>query len=267
MGALTGKRVVNTRATHQAAELDRLLRQRGAIPLAYPCVDIVPPQDSGSLEDALARLAAGGFDWLVLTSANTVEALGRLLRDDSGLAGRATVAAVGPATAAAARRLGLDVAVVPERHDGAALAKAILVQPGERVFLPGSEIARPELAAALTERGAAVTAVTAYRTVVGTGGVDLPGLLRDGGVDAAILASSSATEGLVERLNRDGGTVSLLDGLPLVCIGERTRETALKLGLVRASAAERATLDGLIEVLERVLEPTDAGVTRWSRAS
>jgi uroporphyrinogen III methyltransferase/synthase len=135
------------------------------------------------------------------------------------------------------------------------------------VLLPASEIARPDLAAALAARGAEVTTVTAYRTVVGEGGVDLPRLLTGGGVDAVTLASSSAVDGLVTRLEREGGNPARLAAIPLVCIGAATRQTALEHGFEHAIAAERSTLDGLIEALARALGPTDAGGTRWSRVS
>jgi uroporphyrinogen-III synthase len=46
MSTLVGKRIVNTRAVHQAEALNTLLRARGALPLDYPCIAIVPSQDS-----------------------------------------------------------------------------------------------------------------------------------------------------------------------------------------------------------------------------
>ena len=74
--ALAGKSIVNTRAVHQARELDDLLIARGAIPLAYPCIAIAPPEESAALEAELERLARGYYHWLALTSVNTVETLG-----------------------------------------------------------------------------------------------------------------------------------------------------------------------------------------------
>ncbi|MCX7671089.1 MAG: uroporphyrinogen-III synthase, partial [Anaerolineae bacterium] len=74
-GPLQGKRIAVTRAAHQAGELDDLLRRRGAEPLPYPCIAIAPPADTGPLDAALRELAAGAFDWLVLTSRNAVDVL------------------------------------------------------------------------------------------------------------------------------------------------------------------------------------------------
>ena len=64
MSTLVGKRVVITRAPHQADELAALLRERGAEALLYPCIDIAPPEDSAALDAALHTAANGGFDCL-----------------------------------------------------------------------------------------------------------------------------------------------------------------------------------------------------------
>ena len=78
-GILTGKQIVNTRALHQAHALDELLCLQGAVPVAYPCVDIVPPDNSSQLDRALLDLAVGHYEWLILTSVNTVLALAERL--------------------------------------------------------------------------------------------------------------------------------------------------------------------------------------------
>ena len=75
MSALAGRKIVVTRASRAAGALCGLLRQRGASPLLYPCIDFLPPQDPAPLERALEALAAGKFDWLVLTSTTAVEAI------------------------------------------------------------------------------------------------------------------------------------------------------------------------------------------------
>jgi uroporphyrinogen-III synthase len=251
--------VVNTRAIHQAGELDDLLRDRGAIPLAYPSIAIEPPADSTELDAALANLCAGQFEWLALTSANTVHALaertGRLPS-----APTVRVAVVGPGTAEAAlRELGLRADVMPATYRAVDLAVAMPVEPGQRVLIPQSEIASPDLAEALTARGAIVTTVTAYRTITGTGGVDLPALLARNDVDAVIFASSSAVDGFFARLVGSGvrdqkptsidHRLSTIGRLTSVCIGPNTARTAHTYGLSPLIPAEQ-TLAGIIDALE-----------------
>lgn len=254
MGVLTGKRIVVTRAAHQAQAFCDHLQERGAEPLFYPCIAIEPPEDIQPLDQALREAAAGQFDWLVLTSANTVmvlaERLGELgitLKDIANL----RVAAIGPATAEEAQQqLGLSVDVLPEEYVAEALAEAIQPKAGTRILLPRAEVARPDLIKRLSAAGAKVTVVTAYQTVIGQGGVDLPALLEDGTVDAVTLTSSSTARNFVVRLVQDGGHLSSLQGVCVACIGPITAKTAREVELTVDVVAEDYTLDGLIEALE-----------------
>jgi len=252
---LHGKRIVVTRAAHQAGELDALLRDRGATPVAYPCIAIAAPEDAGPLDATLRDAARGEYDWLVLTSQNTVailaERLAALGLSGAHLRGLA-VAAVGPATAeAASQLLGLDAALAPDEHVAEALAAELVerLPAGQRVLLPQAEIARPVLAEQLAA-GLQVTPVVAYRTVAGRGGVDLADLLARHEVDAITLTSSSTARYLVERLEREGGRRADLAGGCLACIGPETAATVRRLGLQVGVMAKEYTLAGLVAALE-----------------
>ena len=111
---LAGKRVLVTRAAHQAGKLSDGLRALGATPVEVPVLEIRPPENLKALDEALLSLAA--YDWLILTSANTVRALaeravslGVGFTQPTGL----KVAAVGQSTAAAARDVGLQITFIP----------------------------------------------------------------------------------------------------------------------------------------------------------
>lgn len=260
-GALSGKAIVNTRAVHQAGALDDLLRARGALPLDYPCIAIATPQDSVPLDRSLVDLAAGEFDWLVLTSANTVYALEeRLSALGLSVAGASfRVATVGPATAGAAQgQLGLIPADLPEEYAAESLADSLPVQPGTRVLLPESALARPALEDRLVARGAIVTTVTAYQTVCGRGGVDLPALLAQKQVDALTFTSSSTVTYLLERLAREGGLPEAALDLCAACIGAKTAATARECGFRTIITAAEATLDSLVDALEAYFDHTIA---------
>ena len=51
------------------------LRAKGASPVVAAMINFAPTADAPALEAALARLAAGGFDWVTVTSATTVDVL------------------------------------------------------------------------------------------------------------------------------------------------------------------------------------------------
>jgi uroporphyrinogen III methyltransferase/synthase len=100
---LTGLTVLVPRARDQASDFSALLRSRGAEPLEVPTIEIRPVAATDELDRAVEDLAAGQFDWVVLTSVNGVAAV-RARAEASGRGpaalGAALVAAVGPATEA-----------------------------------------------------------------------------------------------------------------------------------------------------------------------
>ncbi|MAS34525.1 MAG: hypothetical protein CL610_10990 [Anaerolineaceae bacterium] len=254
---LADRRVVVTRAPHQADELADKLRQHGAEPLLFPCIDICPPDDTTGLDDALQRAADGGFDWIVITSSNTVEAIRqRAATLGLNLAGQ-QAAVVGPATATAARdALDLNIKAVPDNYVAEALAQTLDLAPDKRVWLPQGDLARSTLADQLTSMRAQVTVVTAYHTVIGHGGIDLPAALRSDTVDAMTFTSSSTVENCLRRVEQEDGDVTALQALCAVCIGPKTADTAHHAGFQQVLTPDTYTLDGMIDLLERHFNQT-----------
>jgi uroporphyrinogen III methyltransferase/synthase len=254
MNGLQGKAIVVTRAPHQADALALLLTEAGAMPVFYPCVDIAPPDDPAPLDAALRAAEMGEFDWLALTSANAAWAISRRLAElglPLTILHGLRLAAVGPATATAARdTLGLDAEIIPDEFSSAALANVITSPAEARVLLPFSSLAETTLSDALRAQGAAVTCVVAYQTVIGSGGVDLPLLLRREQVDAITLTSSSAATNLRRRVVDEGGDETSLQRVPTACIGARTAETARGLGLRVVAVPNEHTLAGLVAALD-----------------
>lgn len=249
---LHGKRIVNTRAAHQATAFDDLIKQRGAVPLSYPCITIQTPEDISQLDAVLHQLRQGDFDWLVLTSANTIHIIAQRLHDlHLSLSSTFKVAAIGPSTAREAQaRLDLNVDLMPNEYIAEALAEALCPSPGMRVCLPESAIARPTLAQKLRAWGADVTVISAYETTRGDGGVDLPNLLAEGDVDVITFTSSSTVHFFVDRLHDEDGDIAMLEQVCLACIGPKTTITARELGLDVAVSASPHTLDGILDGLE-----------------
>ena len=185
--------------------------------------------DAAELASASARLAAGEYDWLVVTSARTVEML------DVGAAPVSTaVAAVGSATARAlAAALGRDPDLVAG-GSARALLEALAgrgVAPGARVLLPQSALAAPLLAEGLRGLGAHVDRVDAYTTRTAAPADLPPGLVgrwRAGGVDAVVVTAGSTARAAVELLGpAPPGTV-------VVALGGPSRAAAAAAGLAPA---------------------------------
>lgn len=246
--ALKGQRVLVTRRPAQAGELSRRLRELGAEIVELPAIEILPAEDPEPFETCLAQLER--YDWLVLTSANSVKAV----RDRwHALAltlpeRRPRVASVGATTSQAARSSlsWLELALEPEqdfRAEGLLLAFDRLDLRGERVLLPLSDRARDVLAAGLRARGAEVDAPVAYRTVAPAGLAERFRELVQAGIDLAVFASPSAVENLA------AAAPDLVRGLPAAVIGPVTAAAAREHGLNVLVVAEPSTVDGLIQTL------------------
>lgn len=242
---LAGKRIAVTRARHQAPPLEALIRDFGGAPVAFPCIAIAPPTDPRPLENCLQRL--GEFDWLLLTSGNTVSAIADCLSTlgirlaDTGI----RLAAAGPATAAEAReKLARRVQHVPAEYGAGHLARSLpLSEPG-RILLPQSDRASASTAALLRARGAQVTTVVAYRTVMADDGADLPAMISRRELDALTFTSPSAVAFFRRRCP---SSAALL--LPAACIGRSTSAAAREHGFSQLIKPDQPTLSDMIAAL------------------
>ncbi len=160
---LASRRVVVTRAEHQAQELVDLLTAAGADVERLPLLALLPPEDPAPFAAAARDLAS--YRCVVFTSANAVRALFGAMNNrwPDGVA----VAAIGDATDAALRADAVLPDLVAEESTAegllAALAPRLRRGPGERILLPQAADARPTLADGLRAAGHEVDAVIAYR--------------------------------------------------------------------------------------------------------
>ena len=250
--SLRDKRVLVTRALHQAAPLTAMLRERGAIPLSYPCLEVAPLDNCDALDAALGAAAAGAYDWLLLSSSNSARALAaRMVQLDLELPG-SRVALMGAASAAEARNLpGARLCAQVRAGDYAALSGALKLRPGMSVLLPQSDVAPPTLREALLRSGAQVSSVVAWRNVPGSGGVDLAALLRAREVDGLLFTSASILRNAEARLRSEGGDPALLRALPCACLGSPTAAAAQAGGFQRVQVARDHSLAALLDALAR----------------
>jgi uroporphyrinogen-III synthase len=247
--ALAGRRVLVSRARHQASELAGRLREAGAEPILIPAIAIAEPASYGALDAGLAELAT--YDWLVFTSSNAVEAFHRRaqLRKVTQVPRR--IAAIGAATERAANAIGLSVDLLPERAVAESLA-AVLTQgaEGKRFLLVRAADARDILPEALHRAGADVTIAEAYRTEVPTGSVHaLRELFADRAnwPDAITFTSGSTARNLAALLARAG--ITLPCEVVRASIGPITSETLRELGLPPHTEAREASVAALVGAL------------------
>jgi uroporphyrinogen III methyltransferase/synthase len=242
---LFGRRIVVTRAREQASDLVERLHRIGAETIELPAIVIDEPEDGGAeLRECAALLRRGDFEWVVFTSANAVDRFCALLRDARDF-GTSKVAAIGPGTADALRRFGVDPDLVPERFVAESLVDVFPSGRGN-VLLPRAAVARDVLVTGLAAKGWAVTVVEAYRTRPAE--PSSAALAEAGKADAITFTSSSTVTNFLQ--------VAGLDSVPPVvaCIGPVTAATARAAGLTVDVVADEHTLAGLVDALASVLE-------------
>jgi len=251
---LAGRRVLVTRALLQAGRLSEGLRALGAEPVEVPVLEIRPPKSYKPLDAALLDL--DDYDWLILTSANTVRALAErvaALGIGLGRPGSPKVAAVGEATAAAARRAGFIVTFVPESYVAESLVEGLKGRAaGQKILLARAEVARDVIPDALLAAGAAVDVVDAYRNVLPEAAPELLRRALAERIDAATLTSSSSATHLVEAARR-AGVAWPFAGVAAVSIGPITSQTLRELGWEPAVEARPSDIPGLISAVVRAL--------------
>jgi len=247
---LHGKQVVVTRPISQSNEMAKILIDYGAVPILYPCIQIVAPKKIDELDHLLLKAADHTYEWLIVTSANTVEAIAeRLIALDIVLRDL-KIAAIGPKSAASVRKhLGLKVHFVASEYEAGSFADEIEVTIGQRFLLPQSEKARPILAERLRQKGAIVSTVVAYRTVIGEGGDDVPSLLMSGQIEAITFTSASTVHFFLRRLEYEGARVADLDGICLAAIGPVTADALREVSLSPTVIPARYTAPAMVEAL------------------
>ncbi len=262
---LAGTRILVGRARHQAGSLCASLRSLGASVIEIPFIEIRRPESYVPLDTALKNIKS--YDWLILTSANGVEAMWervRKLRITRRTLKRLKIAAIGPATKKAIVKHGLKVKMVPEEYVAESVVKGLREEVnGKRVVLIRAKVARDVIPDELRAAGAEVDVVEAYETVVPERSrARLRALMKNAARRPHVVTftSSSTAKNFAELLgdatagSRGGawlkeGLPKDLQGVQLASIGPVTSATLRELQLPVAIEAREFTMGGLIRAI------------------
>jgi uroporphyrinogen-III synthase len=259
---LAGTRILVGRARHQAGSLSSSLRGLGASVIEIPFIEIRKPQSYAPLDQALKSIQ--NYDWLILTSANGVEAMWervRRLRITRRKLEHLQIAAIGPATKKAIVKHGLKVKMVPEEYVAESVVKGLRDKVnGKRVILIRAKVARDVIPEELRAAGAHVDVVEAYETVVPEKSrARLRAVMKNSTrrPHMVTFTSSSTVRNFAELLGNVKPTT--LRGIQLASIGPVTSGTLRELQMPVALEAREFTMGGLIRaiVLARYAEPSE----------
>ncbi|MDP3207818.1 MAG: uroporphyrinogen-III synthase [Rhodoglobus sp.] len=251
--ALRGLRVLVPRGGKWGDSTAAVLRGEGAIPVIAPMINFASADDSVVLANSLHELQDGQFDWIVITSATTVDVLvglGVIIPDST------KVVAVGETT-------GVALALANYRVDFAPIdnsARGLVAQWREskvtgRVLVPQSDIPEPTLVSGLAELDLDVQFLAVYRTV----GVPVSEAVRSdvasGRIGAILVSSGSVARQIADQLT------PLPTTTVVACIGPRTAFDARAAGITVDVIAEIRSSDSLVAALVEhvgsLREPTD----------
>lgn len=239
---LAGWRVLVPRGGKWGDGVAATLRGLGAVPVIAPLINFAASDDEAGLAVALSSLQKGEFDWIVITSATTVDVL---MSQNVVIPADTKIAAVGETTGAALALAGYRVDFVPEADNS---ARGLVKEwpHGDiagRVLVPQSDIAEPTLVSGLSALGLAVEFVSAYRTV----GVPVTDHVRadvaDGRIGAILVSSGSVARQIAAQL------APLPTDTVVACIGPRTAYDARAAGLTVNVIAETRSAESLVESL------------------
>jgi uroporphyrinogen III methyltransferase/synthase len=248
---LLRKRIVVTRTRKQASVLSNKLRALGAHVIELPTIRIEPPSNLREFAELVQD--AHGYDWIVFTSANGVEAFFDIffkLYDDAREIGGARIAAIGPATAQRVKDFRLHVDLQPDDFVAEAVVREFKKQgsiENLRVLLVRAEKARDTLPKELSALGAIADEALAYRTVPETR--DTSGARRQlakDGADLITFTSSSTVENFLAL------GLPWPQGMRIASIGPITSKTVRDHGLNVDVEARRHDIDGLVQAVREL---------------
>jgi uroporphyrinogen-III synthase len=238
--ALTGWRVLVPRAGELGTRIAAAVERLGGVPVVSPVITFDQCSNEARLVEAFQHLAAGHFDWVIVTSATTVDVL---TERKVAIPAGTRVAAVGVATGSALLANGYAVDFVPEADHSAAGLVHQWPENAGTVLIPQSEIAGPELAQGLRERGISVETVAAYRTVEVALTDEVAVDVASARIRALLLTSGSVAHAIHSQL------APLPPTTVVACIGSRTAQVARELGLPVHVISDTHSAEALVAAL------------------
>lgn len=238
------------------------LEDLGAEVFEFPTIKVVPPSDYIALDQTIGRIET--YHWIIFTSANgfayfigRIIDLGKDIRDLKGI----KICSIGAKTAAAIRKFGLKVDLVPDEFNAEALIAAFISEArtsvqdaryktsnleGLRILLPRAEIARDLFPDRVRELGGEIDCPVAYRTVKPEKhGKRLHRFLKAGRISVATFTSAATFTNFVEMLGDEA--VDFLKGVAIAAIGPVTAKAIEKSGLKVSIIPKEATIAAMVD--------------------
>lgn len=250
---LFGKRILVTRSREQASILSEKIEELGGEAWEYPTIKINTSFDDSKLRQEISNLTK--YQWLVFASVNAFKAFKKVLieeRIDIRNLINIKIFAIGKETKQEIESSGLIVEAMPEKFVAEEVKKALspLINLGDNILIPRSNLGRKILVDSLIELGANVSEVIAYETILAEDN-DTSLLLEklvNNEIHLLTFTSASTVSNFVKLIGKEN--LDLINNIDIASIGPVTSQKILEHNLKVTLEAKEHTIDGLIsEVL------------------
>jgi uroporphyrinogen III methyltransferase/synthase len=228
-------------APHQTiGELGAALQRTGARVLAWPTLDVGPPDSFQALDEAIENLF--GYDWLIFPISDSVEFfVQRFLKQGHEISelDNLRVCAIGEETTSSLAESQIHNDVIADRGTQQSGLTPLEIYVGGRealqalnFLIPMAANARHDLSTVLEASGARVDSVTAYQTVSANDSslARISALLAGGGVDGIVFTAADELRQLA-RLFGANDLSQVLADTAVVCAGLSALKAAADFGL------------------------------------
>ncbi len=247
---LFGRVVALTRPRDRIGPLVRAFAAAGAETIICPVLRLVPVEGNArtELEETLRTFVEGGAGWLALTSGSVVPVIATMLAADPDFRDRVTdrmrVAAIGGATAEAARSRGIAIVLEGSGAGAERLASQILAEdPRPRVLHVTSDRGLDTLRLSIEAGGGTATrAIAVEHRLEPT--LDPRMLFTSRPAGLIVFASPSAAEGLLSACSEKLRARTL--NIPALAFGETTARALAAFGFEEVCVASAPTPGALV---------------------
>jgi len=213
--------------------------QSGRRVFMWPELDVAELNNYLSLDESIDHLF--GYDWLILKNERAAEFFLRRLigvKHHTASLDEVHVLAIGEATVAKLVDAQVHVDISLDRHTNNSLVASLHSYVGGEeslaslnLLFPSANITHEAFEAELSERGARVDCVAAYRTTADARRMaELNALLAGGGIDAVIFHNPPSVEEFAQVFDTDD-LPRILRGVSIICDDEAAQATAGEFGL------------------------------------
>ena len=254
---LDGKTILITRSMGQSEENVGRLIELGAEVISLPTLKIVPPTSWSECDNAIKNF--NEYELVIFTSQNAVDWFLRRLElfEKTDELKSKKIIAIGSKTEQKLNEFGFEIFFKPRKFSSEGLVDELknIIQPGQKVLLPQSEIGNEFIKNELENYGAMVERVHVYN-------VDIPELedvadqiriLNEREVDIFVFTSPSTFNNFLKLLKIDSPEEFFKDKV-IAVIGPTTRKHIENFGLLVQIEPAKSTFEDLTEAIIKFYE-------------